>query len=88
MRVTVCGKRWNLKFVALKVNRGDCSPPESARKVIRVHAGLRGEERLEVLLHELLHASHWIVDEEHVRRSAVDIARVLWRVGYRLGDER
>jgi hypothetical protein len=87
MQVTVCGKRWKLQFVQLKINRGDCSSPNDVRKVIRVHAGLQGRERLEVLLHELMHAADWRAAEEHIEQSAADIARVLWRVGYRMNDD-
>jgi hypothetical protein len=39
---------------------------------------------LETVIHESLHACHYSKSEEHVTRSARDIARLLWRLGYRL----
>ena len=50
-------------------------------------SSLRGEERLEVLIHELVHAASWHIDETFVEQFARDAARALWRVGYRDGDE-
>ena len=46
-------------------------------------SALHGEERLEVLLHELVHAAGWHIDEAFVERFASDAARALWRLGYR-----
>ncbi|RIK72917.1 MAG: hypothetical protein DCC68_25715 [Planctomycetota bacterium] len=84
MQVRMLGKRWRLRFVLnLGANRGDCDAPDRRAKEIRVAAGLRGEERLEVLIHELVHAAGWHIDESFVERFAADAARVLWRLGYR-----
>jgi hypothetical protein len=84
MQVRMLGKRWRLRLVPnLGANRGDCDPPERPGKEIRIAAGLRGEERLEVLVHELVHAAGWHIDEAFVERFARDVARVLWRLGYR-----
>jgi len=35
------------------------------------------------LLHEMLHASNWNKFEKVVDRTAVDIGKLLWRLGYR-----
>ena len=35
------------------------------------------------LLHECLHASNWEKSEKKVDRTAVDIGKLLWRLGYR-----
>jgi len=35
------------------------------------------------LLHECLHASNWSASEKRVDRTAVDIGKLLWRLGYR-----
>jgi len=35
------------------------------------------------LLHECLHASNWSATEKRVDRTAVDIGKLLWRLGYR-----
>lgn len=35
------------------------------------------------LLHECLHASNWNKSEKVVDRTAMDIGKLLWRLGYR-----
>jgi len=87
MKVKVLGKLWQLRFAPNMVNPGDCDPPSKRGKEIRVSSSLRGEERLEVLIHELVHAAGWHIDETFVEQFAKDAARALWRVGYRDGDE-
>jgi hypothetical protein len=83
MRVKILSKLWNLRFAPNLANRGDCDAPTARGKEIRVSSGLRGEERLEVVLHELVHAAGWHIAEEFVGQFAHDAARVLWRLGYR-----
>jgi hypothetical protein len=85
-QLNILGKRWRLRFAPNMTNRGDCDPPDQPDKEIRVSSALRGEERLEVLIHELLHSAGWHIDEEFVERFARDATRALWRLGYR--DER
>jgi hypothetical protein len=87
MRVKVLGKVWNLRFAPNLANRGDCDPPDQPGKEIRIASTLRSEERLEVLLHELLHAAGWHIDESFVEQFASDAARALWRLGYRNGTD-
>lgn len=86
-RLKILGKVWRLRFAPNMANRGDCDPPCQRGKEIRISSSLRGEERLEVLIHELLHAAGWHIDESFVERFAADAARALWRAGYRNGDE-
>ena len=87
MRVKVLGKVWGLRFAPNMANRGDCDEPDQRSKEIRVASNLRGEERLEVLLHELVHAAGWHLDESFVEQFASDTARALWRLGYRNGKD-
>lgn len=87
MRIRILGKFWTLRFVptlgsADSPKRGDCDAPEAKNKSVRVLSGLRGEERLEVLLHEMLHAADWHRSEEWVSETAKDMARALTRLGY------
>ena len=37
---------------------------------------------MEVLIHEMLHAAGWHIDESFVEQFASDAARTLWRLGY------
>lgn len=88
MRVTVMNRYWRLRFARLLFHRGDCDPPTRAKKEIRVDPRLQGEERLEVLLHEMVHAAGWHIDETFVEQFAADAARALWRLGYRNQAEK
>jgi hypothetical protein len=90
VKLRILGRFWGLSFVSrLKDHsRGECDPPCLPGKEIRVLSKLRGEERLEVLLHEMLHAAQWHLDEAYVEVIAADMARALWRLGYREGGER
>jgi hypothetical protein len=74
---------WTLRFAPNLANRGDCDPPDKPGKEIRVSSSLQGEERLEVLIHELVHAAGWHIAEGFTETFARDAARVLWRLGYR-----
>lgn len=91
--VTLLGRRWRLLFVprlgeAGQGDDGQCDPPDCPGKAIRVRADLRQTALLETLLHEMLHACNWTHDENHVTRSAADMAQILWRLGYRRQGER
>ncbi len=83
MRITVCGKRWDLRYTNLQTNHGECDSPDKPGKEIRIDRQLEGIMELEVLIHELLHSADWRAAEEHVSESARDIAKVLWKIGYR-----
>lgn len=41
---------------------------------------------LESVLHESLHACQWPASEERTEQTAHDIARFLWRLGWRHND--
>lgn len=87
MRIRILDRCWQLRFAPNLGNRGDCDGPTIKNKEIRVSTTLRGEERLEVLIHEFLHAAGWHIDEAFVEQFAHDAARALWRLGYRNGHE-
>lgn len=53
------------------------------RPALRVAVDIDTQKGLEVLLHEALHACNWSVTEEVVDRTSYDIARLLWRLGFR-----
>ena len=66
-------------------DNGSCDPPSLKGKRIVIRRSLRGEQELQVTIHELLHAADYTKTEEWVDESAHDIARVLWRLGWRKG---
>ena len=80
---TFRGKRWRIKYRRMKEYSGSCDPPTEPEKVIMVHPQLEGLDELDTWIHEALHATVWDLDEEAVNESARDIARLLWRLGYR-----
>ena len=83
MFITILGKRWRLRFTNLKKDNGDCDAPDVKNKEIRVRSNLKGELRLETIIHECLHAADWHKDESYIEQKAIDLARILWRLGYR-----
>lgn len=85
MRITLRKKRWELVFKSLKNADcwGFCEQPEKPGKKIVIDKSIVGEKRIEILIHEMIHATNWTIDEECVADSARDIARILWKLGYR-----
>lgn len=81
--VNILGRRWRLRYCRLQKNYGECDAPDKPNKEIRISSRIGGQHELEILLHEMLHAAGWHIDEEFVGRSAADMARVLYRLGYR-----
>lgn len=66
-----------------KQTDGDCDPPDTKNKKLRVYHGLTGCRELEVNIHEAMHACLWDLDEDAVDETSTDLARYLWRLGYR-----
>lgn len=85
-RINVMGKVWRLREVNVRNYRGECDPPDKTRKEIRIKQRMGSEETMEVLLHEMIHAAGWHIDEEFVTRLAADAARNLTKCGYRRHD--
>lgn len=84
MRIIIRGKSWNLRFCRLPNDRrGDCESPYDKGKTIRISKTLAGQEKLEVLLHEMLHAGVWDLSEEAVDELSTDMAQVLYKLGWR-----
>lgn len=84
MKVTIRGKRWNLEFVRMRKNWGECDPPDKSGKAIRIRSSLTGQDRLDTIIHEVLHAGHWELKEDVVEQLASDMARILTKLGYDL----
>lgn len=83
--VKLMGRTWRLRYVPKLSGRwGDCDDPAEKHRTIRISREARGLKELEVLIHELSHGCNWVqASEEFITQSARDIARVLWRLGYR-----
>jgi len=62
-----------------------CDNPHDSEPAIMLADGLQNtRSSLTYMVHELLHASDWNASEEKVTKTAEDIGRVLWRLGFRL----
>lgn len=62
---------------------GSCINYRKTSKEIWVSSTLTPPKELETWVHEAMHAAHPGMSEARVTRSASDIARLLWRLGYR-----
>jgi len=82
MRIKLRNRYFRLAFDRLdRQTDGLCDMDE---RLIKVRKSLRGERQLEVIVHELLHGCHWDLDEIAITETAQDVARVLWRLGYKI----
>lgn len=82
-------KRTNGKRYRLDIWEGFdglCDPPDGRIiPAISLPKPLGDDKRsLELLIHEALHAINFDMTEEKVDAAATDVARLLWKVGYRL----
>ena len=82
LTVTICGKRWRLKFTRLRGEKhGWCESPSKPAKQILINSQRRSRRRVfEDLIHEAVHAADWSKAEEWVTEFAQDLARLLDRV--------
>ncbi len=90
MFIELLGKRWNLIRKPLGRHRigghrvdGFCTNPQDPNKQIQVDSRLTELDELETLIHEMNHAMNWSLSEAHVTESSRDMARSLWKLGYR-----
>lgn len=66
-----------------------CDPdaPPDNEKSITISPRLKGRRKLEVIIHECLHAEYPSLEakdeEEWVDTAAINISKLLWRMGYR-----
>lgn len=85
MDVMIRGRRWKLLATnnLPKTIDGCCDDPRSINKSIRIRKSLKGRLELETIIHECSHAGHWDLAEEAIQEMSFDLARILYRLGYR-----
>jgi len=66
---------------------GTCDCPCGGKPSILILADSKTRSELEALIHESLHAEDWSKSEEKVTRIGREVARFLWRLGYRRIEE-
>jgi hypothetical protein len=75
-KYNIRGVKYLVKKARIK-DRGVCDSPKAEAPTIKYSNTLKGEELLEVLIHEVLHACLWDLDEHAIDESAVIISKVL-----------
>ena len=88
MRVKLGGNEFTIKQVPQLKDHGSCEVTVTrtgkVRRVIRLASWNRPRAMLGTAIHEAIHASRPDLSETEVRALEADIARLLWRMGYRL----
>lgn len=81
MKIRIMGKVWEFSFCPheeMGRKAGACDHPSKRNKSIDIWEDLRGEECLDTIIHECLHAGAYnILDEYFCERLGTDIARVI-----------
>lgn len=70
-----------------RVIEGYCDAPRGGRPGLHITEG-GNCQGLETIIHEALHAECWAKTEEVIGRTAKEIARLLWRLGYKREKKR
>lgn len=81
------GREWDIRFVRSREipsdRWGDCGHPDDPNPTIRIRQAVEGRDRMDLILHEALHAIYPDESETKVGRSATELANLLWACGYR-----
>lgn len=79
--IKIRGKRFSVKNVP--AIRGQCDHPRSTNKTINIPVDGDTLGELVVIIHELLHAAFWDIDEEVIDDVGHDIGVALWKLKWR-----
>lgn len=77
-RVRLRGRWWVIRDAAL--GEGDCGYCHWESQRILIRSDVKGLERLDTLIHEMLHATLPDTSEDAVERAATDIAAALAKI--------
>ncbi len=61
----------------------DCPYGTNPTPTMRIFCDLKTRDGLESVIHETLHVIHWNRTEAAVEKAANELAKFLWRIGYR-----
>lgn len=79
--IQIRGQRWRIRFVP---NLGDCEGVcEKPTRTIRIALGYPDEQTMDSVIHEVLHAALWDLDEEAVEETANAVSSALAKLGWR-----
>lgn len=87
------GVRWLWRYARLRGGAAGWTfvkdpKNQTVRERVIIEERLRGRARLDVEIHEFLHAANPTQSEEHVTQQATDLARILWALGYRIKEAK
>lgn len=88
MKFRLFKRVWRLFFVEEVDEAGSLGETDNEKRWILVQQDLRGQGRLVILLHEMLHAGNWRKSEQDVIDLSKAMGKVLWDLGYRLPGDR
>jgi len=77
---TFCGRKYHIDLDELD---GLTDQQDDGKQWLHILRGLDSRVGLETAVHEALHACDWKSREAEVASTAKDVARFLWRLGYR-----
>lgn len=91
-RFSICGKTWLWRYARLVGRAAGWTiwPDEKSKDQqlkILIDSSLRGSRRLEIEIHEFLHAANPSISEEHVAAQAKDLSSILFKLGYRIAPK-
>lgn len=91
-RFLICGKTWLWRYARLVGRAAGWTiwPDEKSKDQqlkILIDSSLRGSRRLEIEIHEFLHAANPSISEEHVAAQAKDLSVILFKLGYRIAPK-
>ena len=79
INITINNQKWKLLLKPLhETLHGECDPDN---KVIYINSLLPPNQRLEIMIHELLHAVYPFLEEETIDNAAIDISKALRKCG-------
>lgn len=85
------GVRWVWRYARLRGGADGWAyvktpkTPHTPERIL-IEERLKGRKRLEVEIHEFLHAANPTHDEGHVDQQGKDLSKILWSLGYRLKE--
>ena len=85
MQATFRNRVFDIKYINTGCLEGSCCDES---ELIEIHNRVKGLARLDAEIHESLHACLPMLEEKVIDPSATDIARFLWKLGYRMREPK
>jgi len=79
---TFMGRRFTVRKQA-ELRPPDLGECDYENRTLHIPVDGDTQAELDVIIHEMLHSCYPWMDEQYVEAGATDIARLLWRLGWR-----